>query len=168
MVTVESTLDHATIAQAQESDPVLSKVVDQMKANQPPQNTGHWEKFPPHRYLQLWPQLVLQNLVLYCKVKFPLTTEEKLLIVAPNSLCKESLHVAHNAANHQGTDKTIIARLSDFTYWVGIASDAGCHCTHCVTCQMVKAPARPPASLQPIVTSRPWEIVGVDIVKVPM
>ena len=42
------------------------------------------------------------------------------------------------------------------------------HCTNCVTCQMVKAPARPPALLQPIATSRPWEMVGVDILKVPM
>ena len=55
VVTVESTLDHATIAQAQEPDPVLSKVVNQMKANQPPQNTGCWRKFPLRRYLQLWP-----------------------------------------------------------------------------------------------------------------
>ena len=75
--------------------------------------------------------------------------------------------MAHNAANHQGTDETI-SRLSDFTYRVGIAKDAGNRCTHCVTCEIVKAPARPPASLQPIVTTRPWEMVGVDILKVPM
>ena len=100
-------------------------------------------------------------------MKHLLTAEEKLLMVAPNFLCKEFLHMAHNAAGHLGTAKTI-ARLSDFTYWVGIAKNAGYHCTHCVTCQMVKAPARPTASLQPIVTSRPWEMVGVDILKVPM
>ena len=95
------------------------------------------------------------------KVKYPLTTGEKLLIVAPSSLRKEFLYMAHNAVGHQGIDKTI-ARLSDFTYWVGMAKDAGHYCTH----QMVKAPARPPASLQPIVTRRPWEMVGVDILKV--
>ena len=167
VVTVESSLDHAAIARAQGSDPIVSQLVNQMKANQPPQNIGRWRKFPLRRYLQLWSQLVLQNSVLYRKVKHPLTTEEKLLIVAPSSLRKEFLHMAHNAAGHQGTDKTI-ARLSDFTYWVGIAKDAGHYCTHCVTCQMVKAPARPPASLQPIVTRRPWEMVGVDILKVPM
>ena len=167
VVTVESSLDHAAIARAQGSDPVVSQLVSQMKANQPPQNIGHWRKFPLRRYLQLWSQLVLQNSVLYRKVKHPLTTEEKLLIVAPSFLRKEFLHMAHNAAGHQGTDKTI-ARLSEFTYWVGIAKDAGHYCTHCVTCQMAKAPARPPASLQPIVTRRPWEMVGVDILKVPM
>ena len=149
------------------SDPVVSQLVSQMKANHPPQNISRWRKFPLRRYLQLWSQLVLQNSVLYRKVKHPLTTEEKLLIVAPSSLRKEFLHMAHNAAGHQGTGKTI-ARLADFTYWVGMAKDAGHYCTHCATCQMVKAPARPPASLQPIVTRKPWEMVGVDILKVPM
>ena len=49
-------------------------------------------------------------------MKHPLTAEEKLLIVAPNFLRKEFLHMAHNAAGHLGTAKTI-ARLSDLTYW---------------------------------------------------
>ena len=74
--------------------------------------------------------------------------------------------MAHDTSGHQGTDKTL-ARLSDFTYWVGMARDVGNYCTCCVTCQMAKAPAAPPASLQPIVTSRPWELVAVDILKVP-
>ena len=86
-------------------------------------------------------------------MKHPLTAEEKLLIVALDSLRKEFLHMAHNVTDHQGTDKTI-AILSDFTYWVGIAKDAGNCCTHCASCQMVKTPARPPTSLQPIVTTR--------------
>jgi len=33
---------------------------------------------------------------------------------------------------------------------------------------MAKAPATPPAPLLPIVTSRPWEMVTMDILKVPM
>ena len=167
VVTVDSSLDHAAIAQAQGSDPVVSQLVSQMKVNLPPQNVGPWRKFPLRRYLQMWPQLILQYSVLYRKVKHPLTSEEKLLIVAPSSLRKKFLHMAHDAAGHQGTDKTI-ARLSDFTYWVGMAKDAGHYCSHCVICQKVKAPTRPPAPLQPIVTRRPWEMVGVDILKVPM
>ena len=110
---MDSSLDHAAIAQAQGSDPVVSQLVSQMKVNLPPQNVGPWRKFPLRRYLQMWPQLILQHSVLYRKVKHPLTSEEKLLIVAPSSLRKKFLHMAHDAAGHQGTDKTI-ARLSDF------------------------------------------------------
>ena len=158
---VESSLDHVAIAQVQRSDPVLSQLVSQLEANQPPQVAGNWRKFPLRRYLQLWQQLFLQDSVLYRKMKHHSAAEEKLLIVAPATLHK------NDAAGHQGTNK-ILARLLDFTYWVGIAKNARRYCTNCITCQMVKAPARPPAPLQPIVTNRPWELVAVDILKVPM
>ena len=124
VVTIEISLDHVAITQAQRSDPVLSQSVRQLGANQPPQVTGNWRKFPHHQYLQLWQQLFLQDSVLYCKVKHHSAAEEKLLIVAPTTLHKKFLHIAHYAAGHQGTDKTL-ARLLDFTYWVGIAKDAG-------------------------------------------
>ena len=167
LVTVESSLSPATLVQAQRSDPVLSQVINQIEANQQPQNTEQWRKFPLRRYRQLWHQPELHDSVLYCKIKHPSIAEAKLLIVAPTSLCKKFLHMAHDASGHQGTDKTL-ARLSDFTYWVGMAREVGNYCTCCTTCQMVKAPATPPAPLQPIVTSRPWEMVAVDILKVPM
>ena len=98
--------------------------------------------------------------------KHPATSEEKLVIVAPTSVYKKFLHMAYDTSGHQGTAKTL-TRLSEFTYWVGMARDAGQYCTCCVTCQKAKAPARPPAPLQPIVTTRPWELVAVDILKVP-
>jgi len=64
----------------------------------------------------------------------------------------------HDAASHQGTEKTQ-ARVSDFTYWVGIVKDSGYYCANC---EMVKVPARPPAPLQLIVTSRSWKLVAVE------
>ena len=167
VVTVENSLDHVAIAQTQRSDPVLSQLISQLEANQPPQVAGNWRKFLLHRYLQLWQQLFLQNSVLYHKMRHHSAAEEKLLIVVPATLHKKFLHIAHDAAGHQGTDQTL-ARLLDFTYWAGIAKDASHYCTNCITCHMVKAPARPPAPLQPIVTCRPWELVAVDILKVPM
>jgi len=87
--------------------------------------------------------------------------------VAPATFQKKFLHIAYDAAGPQGTDK-LLARLLDFMYWVGIAKDSGHYCANRVTCQMAKAPARPPAPLQPIVTCRPLELVVVDILKVPM
>jgi len=164
LVTVESSISPATLVQAQRSDPVLSQVINQIEANQQPQNTGQWRKFPLRRYRQLWHQLELHDSVLYRKIKHPSIAEAKVLIVAPTSLCKKFLHMAHDASGHQGT----LARLLDFTYWVGMAREVGKYCTCCTTCQMAKAPATPPAPLQPIVTSRPWEMVAVDILKVPM
>jgi len=49
-----------------------------------------------------------------------------------------------------------------------MAIDTGYYCIRFITCQKTKALATPPAPLQPIVTSRPLELVAVDIFKVPM
>ena len=52
-------------------------------------------------------------------------------------------------------------------YWVGMAKDVGRHCKHCVRCQVANAQVNKPAPLQPVIASRPWEMVAVDILKVP-
>ena len=41
------------------------------------------------------------------------------------------------------------------------------HCTFCVKCQQSKAPPTNPAPLQPIIATQPWEMVAVDVLKVP-
>ena len=61
-----------------------------------------------------------------------------------------------------------MARLSEIAYWVGMAKDVGYYCNHYTTCQITKALGSQPAPLQTIVASRPWEMVAVDILKVPM
>ena len=93
--------------------------------------------------------------------------QERLLIVVPTSLRREFLQIVHDKAGHQGTDKTM-ARLSEIAYWVGTAKDVGYYCNHYTTCQITKASASQPAPLQPIVASRPWEMVAIDILEVPM
>ena len=167
MVTINSTLDKTSIAQAQKSDPVLSKLIYQLETQQPPKRADQWKKFPYRRYFQIWPQLILHEAVLHRKVKYPSMLEEKLLIVVPTSLRKQFLQIAHDKAGHQGADRTM-ARLSEMAYWVGMGKDVGNYCNHCITCQFTKAPANQPAPLQPIVTSRPWEMGAIDILKVPM
>ena len=65
---------------------------------------------------------------------------------------------------NQGIDRTLsISRLLD----VGSKSVV-CHCTFCVKCQLSKAPSTNPAPLQPIIATQPWEMVAVDVLKVPI
>jgi len=166
LVAIGTDLDNATITAAQRSDPVLNTVIQQISRKGKPQLAGSWRKFPLKRYHQIWSQLTLHQSILYRKVKTPAMHEEKLLLVAPRSLQKQLLKNAHDKAGHQGVDRTM-ARLAEATYWVGMGKDVNTHCTHCVTCQRTKAAAPQPAPLQPVVASRPWELVAVDILKVP-
>ena len=146
-------------------EPVLNTVIQQMSHK--PLLAGSWRKFPLKRFHQIWSQLTLYQSILYRKVKTPTMHKEKLLLVAPTSLQKILLKSAHDNAGHLGIDQTM-ARLSEAVYWVGMGRDIHTHYTCCVTYQRTKAAAPQPAPLQPVVASRPWELVAVDILKVPM
>ena len=115
----------------------------------------------------MWSQLVLHDSILYRKVKSPIMAEDRLLIVVPHSQRKLFLTFAHDDSGHQGTDRTM-ARLSERAYWVGMGRDVADHCGRCAKCQIAKAPRNKPAPLQPVIACRPWEMVAVDILKVPM
>ena len=93
-------------------------------------------------------------------------TDSKYLIIVPQSLCKHFLTIAHETLGHQGSDCTF-SILSDSVYWVGMTRDVNHRCSHCFKCQVSKVPANKPAPLQPVITTRPWQMVAVDILKVP-
>ena len=167
MVTINSDLDSTTMAAAQKSDPVLDIVLQQLTSKKTLSPTGNWRKFPLKQFHQIWSQLTLHQSVLHRKVNSPTMQEKKLLFIVPTSLQQQFLKRAHDESGHQGADRTM-ARLSEAAYWVGIGRDVSRYCNRCLTCQRTKAPVTHPAPLQPVVASRPWELVAVDVLKVPM
>jgi len=168
LVALENPTTLQQIATAQEQDPVLATVRAQLRdhPDAAPESPS-WRKFPLRRYKQLWPQLKLTDDVLYRLVKSPTMVEERMLIVAPQSLQRSFLKDAHDQAGHQGMERTL-DRLLQTAYWVGMAKAVGHYCSHCFTCQTTKAPPHAPVPLQPVIASRPWELVAVDILKVPL
>ena len=49
-----------------------------------------------------------------------------------------------------------------------MARDVAQYCNHCIKCQTTKGRPGVPAPLQPVIASRPWELVAIDVLKVPM
>ena len=92
--------------------------------------------------------------------------DAKYLIIVPHLLQKLFLKFTHENSGHQGVEQTL-SRLSDVAYWVGMAKSVVHHCKICVKCQLSKAPLPKPIPLQPVLATRPWEMVAVDILKVP-
>ena len=165
LVALQAPMTITEVSKAQRSDPSLSLVIKALEEGETP-TTAEWKQFPLRRYKQIWRQLLLHETVLCRKVKSPTMTEEKFLIVVPASLRKLFLSTAHDKAGHQGSDRTM-SQLSHMAYWVGMAKDTIRYCSLCSTCQISKSLPTQPAPLQPIVASRPWELVAVDILKVP-
>ena len=162
LVALQAPITITEISKAQRSDPSLSLVIKLLEEGDTP-TTTEWKQFPLRRYKQIWRQLLLHETG---KVKSPTMTEEKFLIVVPASLCKLFLCTAHDKAGHQGSDRTL-SQLSHMAYWVRMAKDTIRYCSLCSTCQINKSLPTQPAPLQPIIASRPWELVAVDILKVP-
>ena len=87
----------------------------------------------------------------------------------PCTLQQAALHQAHNApgAGHQGQEKTL-QRLHLDTYWVGMASDVNKHCQNCTLCQQAKLSSPPKAPLVSLPVGRPWEMLAIDVLEVPI
>ena len=164
LVAFSPPLEAAQIAQAQKADTVLSLVIEHLQREAPPPSSGEWLKFSLKQYWQLWSQLTMHQSILCRKIKSPSMIDSQLLIVVPCSLQELFLKLAHEDSGHQGVDHT----MSSITYCIGMGKRVADQCKFCVKCQMCKAPAPKPAPLQPVLATRPWEMVAVDVLKVPV
>ena len=87
-----------------------------------------------------------------------------LYFLVPHVFQQLFLRLAHENSGHQGAERTL-SRLYDAAYWVGMAKSVVHHCKVCIKCQFSKALPPKPLPLQPILATRPWEMVGVDVLK---
>lgn len=86
-------------------------------------------------------------------------------IVIPPCLIPTVLQYYHSSplSGHLGIFKTY-KRVQDVAFWHGMWTDVKRFVKSCVKCQTLKSDNRKPAGkLQPITTSRPNEMLGVDI-----
>ncbi|MGH0124195.1 UNVERIFIED_CONTAM: hypothetical protein FKN15_054118 [Acipenser sinensis] len=91
------------------------------------------------------------------------TTKYQLYI--PKSLRSDVLHAYHSnpMSGHMGRYKTL-HRILQTAYWPGIWKDVVTYVRNCQVCQSVKPEnTRPVGKLQSITVTRPWEMVGVDL-----
>ena len=129
----------------------------------------NWSQQPLCRYQQLWHQLRLVDGVL-CREYTPNPMEEAVTVpILPASLHQEALQRNHNApaAGHQGVERTL-DRVRREAYWVGMARDVERHCRECERCQQSKLSMPQRAPLTNIPIGRPWQMVAVDILEVPL
>ena len=157
------------LRQAQQADSNISKLL-QARSQSSLRPTGtEWRKQPMQRYRQLWSQLQVKDGIL-CRCYSPEPTSDQIMVpILPDSLRKEALQRNHDApgAGHQGPDRTL-KRLRQEAYWVSMAQDVDQHCRECTTCQQTKPPAPQQVPLTNVPIGRPWQMVAVDILEVPV
>ena len=157
------------LSSAQRADGCISKVLQaRSQSDQPPQ-VREWRQHPLRRYRQLWAQLKLVDGVL-CRNYIPSPTSESVTVpILPTSFRRQALIRNHDtpSAGHQGSDRTL-ERLRNEAYWVSMAQDVERHCRECTKCQQSKLPMPPRAPLRNVPVGRPWQMIAVDILEVPV
>ena len=151
----------------QSQDPVLCKLHDALLHSSIPPTT--WSQPPLNRYRQLWSQLLLKD-GLVCRQYSPGPAADLLTVpIIPPSYQSVLLNQYHDQpqAGHLGPDKTA-AKIRQIGYWVGMLQDIDCYCKECIICQASKSSAPQKAPLINIPIGKPWEIVAVDILQVPL
>ena len=128
-----------------------------------------WKVSPLKRYRQLWSQLdIVQGIV--CRTYTPDPAGDSVTVpVLPQPLRQQALQSSHDtpSAGHLGVDKTL-HRLRHEAYWVGMAGDIETYCRQCTRCQQSKAPAPIRAPLTSVPIGKPWQMIAVDILEVPV
>ena len=156
------------LLQHQGKDPIIRQLRESLQPLSPPHGPA-WRQPSFRRYRQIWSQLTLQN-GLVCRQYAPGPTSDTVLVpVIPASLRSLLIKQHHDApgAGHLGPDKTA-GRIRLVGYWVGMLQDIEEHCRQCAICQSSKLPAPTRAPLQNVPVGRPWEMVAVDILQVPL
>ena len=151
----------------QSQDPVLCKLHDALLHSSTPPTT--WSQPPLNRYRQLWSQLLLKD-GLVCRQYSPGPAADLLTVpIIPPSYQSVLLNQYHNQlqAGHLGPDKTA-ARIRQVGYWVGMLQDIDRYCKKCIICKASKSSAPQKAPLINIPIGKPWEMVAVDILQVPL
>ena len=154
---------------SQMQDPSLSEVIKEVTTDSPERPCGaRWKQKPLKRWLQLWPQLEVVNGVLMRTKTSPCGGEPIQLVVIPPSLQPDFMKTCHDcpSAGHLGYEKTL-EWLRSKVYWIGMASDMAQYCDSCEICQRAKKTLPTPAPMVNTPVGKPWEMLAVDVLKVP-
>ena len=155
------------LRQQQLTDPVIAQIHRALIQNKstPPR----WNTLPLNRYKQLWSQLCLHDGLACCQYTPSPSLNPVLVPLIPESCRHTILHRYHDTASagHLGYQKTS-AKVRQVGYWVGILQDIEKYCRECTTCQRTKPPMPTHAPLTTVPIGSPWEMVAVDILRVPV
>ena len=120
------------------------------------------------RYKQLWKQLTIVDGILY-QTHHPGPLEGAVTTpILPPSFHQEALTLSHDipTVGHLGIEKTL-DRLCKNAFWDSIARDMERYCRNCTTCQRSKLSLPPHAPMQNLPIGQPWQMVAIDILRVP-
>ena len=152
------------VRQQQDSCPTLSQIKSLLMSKaSPPESVDNMDI---RVFVKEWPNLsVGKDGILRCS---SVENSGSGQIIVPRSLTSRVLQMLQDDLGHFGIAKTS-SRVKERFFWPHMTLDIEEWCQNCLPCQRRKnpVPARR-APLQPIISSRPGELVTMDIVEYPL
>lgn len=139
------------------ADLVLKKFIEHLE------NGSHFKNIKPHQISKLY----MKDGLLY-HLKYPdnrIITQTKLCLAIPENLRRRVMDALHKdpTAAHQGVERTYDL-ISNRFWWPKMFSDIKEYVLSCVKCLARKTPRILKSGLlKPITVSKPFELVGMDI-----
>ena len=107
----------------------------------------------------------MRNGILCRELRVPNRDEVIQLVVLSECLGDFVLQIMHNDAGPMGVKKSL-ERVRNCFYRPFMSSNVEKWCLHCERCQRRRNPVpKVRVPLKPIITTRPYEVVGMDIVE---
>ena len=147
------------IRQAQQEDPVISRILAFKLSGKPSAKTLQAESTQVKSLMHEWNKLSLENDdILYRK------SNGRMQLVLPHRYHRLAMKHLHDELGHLGADRVIELACERF-YWPHMARDIDLFVTKVCHCIRSKKPVvNPRAPAQSIVTSEPFQLVSIDFV----
>jgi len=151
------------LAQFQEEDSVISRVLHFMKLGEKPKlGRKNQEPRDVHLILKHFEKLQIIEGVAYRKIKDPKTHKTIFQVLLPSCLKEKILQSLHDSTGHQGMDRTE-SLVRQRCYWPRLQRDVQNWVNNCNRCALAKPPSREIRTpMIGISASRPLEVVSVD------
>ena len=157
------------LRESQQSDPTITQIYNTLMAGSVPPSGRQWRCPPLHRYKQLWSQLHLVSGVV-CRRYHPSSSANMVTVpLLPPNLQIDALRRCHDdpVGGHLGYEKSL-HKLHQEAFWVSMSRDVEQYCRECVKCNESKPPAPIRAPMTSIPIGRPWQMVAIDVLEVPV
>ena len=144
----------------QRADKVIGRVWEYWDCGRPPSKSQlPQETKTVRRLLQLWPQLIECNGVLYRQIT--LNNQQFKQLFLPRELRQEVLNSLHDQVGHQSPAKTLyLARTR--CYWTGMTTYIEDYCHRCVRCALAKEGKKCRTTMGSLQAKRPLDVVALD------
>eukprot|EP00731_Ephydatia_muelleri_P000713 Em0001g713a len=149
MTTVYAGFTPEELKKAQKQDDTIQQLYTALNSQQTP--LKNWKRTPMRRYAQLWSQLEVVDGIVGRRYKPGPTSDTIVVPVLPEAQHQKAMSLCHDSPTpgHQGTLMTW-ERIRQEAYW------------------KAKLPMPVRSTLTNIPIGRPWQMIAIDIVEVPV